>query len=187
MKEEKYKLDSFVGGWYINEKICDELVNFFEKSKHRQRPGMCHLGVHPESKISTDIPITGTDSALDNYNKELQKCLLKYIKRYPELNKGDRFSSSISDYQIQKYKPNEGFFVEHYERGSLSVTTRMLVFMTYLNTVEDGGTVFKYQKLTTKAVKGLTLIWPSDFTHTHRGQISKTKEKYIITGWYNFY
>ena len=57
--------------------------------------------------------------------------------------------------------------------------------MTYLNTVENGGTSFKYQNITTQAVKGLTLIWPSDFTHMHKGQISN-QTKYIITGCYNF-
>jgi hypothetical protein len=31
MKEEKFKLDSFIGGWYIDEKICDDLISFFEK------------------------------------------------------------------------------------------------------------------------------------------------------------
>jgi len=30
-----------------------------------------------------------------------------------------------------------------------------------------------------------TVIWPADFTHTHRGIVSKTQEKYIATGWYN--
>ena len=34
--------------------------------------------------------------------------------------------------------------------------------------------------------KGLTIIWPTDFTHTHSGQISKTHEKYIITGWVEY-
>ena len=67
-----------------------------------------------------------------------------------------------------------------------SAIFRHLVFMTYLNTVDDGGTHFYYQKLKTKAKKGLTLIWSSAWTHTHRGIISKTKEKYILTGWYNF-
>jgi hypothetical protein len=33
--------------------------------------------------------------------------------------------------------------------------------MTYLNDVDDGGTDFLYQKLTTPAKKGLTLIWPA--------------------------
>jgi len=187
MKEEKFKLDSFIGGWYINEKVCDELINFFENNKHRQNPGLCSYGVYPEKKISTDISISGYDSALDNYNDELQKCLVEYMKKYPQINQHDRFISTIENYQIQKYKKNEGFFAEHSERGGLSTTKRMLVFMTYLNNVEDGGTIFKYQNITTKAVKGLTVIWPSDFTHIHKGQISKTKEKYIITGWYNYY
>ena len=57
--------------------------------------------------------------------------------------------------------------------------------MTYLNNVPDGGTEFLYQKITTPAKKGLTLIWPSDWTHTHRGQISNEHEKYIATGWYS--
>ena len=56
--------------------------------------------------------------------------------------------------------------------------------MTYLNDVEDGGgKEFKYQKLRFNAKKGTTLIWPPDFTHTHRGVISPTQEKYISTGW----
>ena len=55
--------------------------------------------------------------------------------------------------------------------------------MTYLNTVKNGGTEFYYQKLKVDAVKGLTLIWPSDWTHTHKGVISKKQKKYILTGW----
>ena len=44
----------------------------------------------------------------------------------------------------------------------------------------------KYQNLRVSAKKGTTLIWPTDFTHTHRSQISPTQEKYIATGWYEF-
>ena len=58
--------------------------------------------------------------------------------------------------------------------------------MTYLNNVPNGGTMFKYQKLISPAKKGLTLLWPPDFSHTHKGEISKTHEKYIATGWLNF-
>ena len=42
-----------------------------------------------------------------------------------------------------------------------------------------------YQKLITPAKKGLTLIWPVDFTHIHRGQICN-QEKIITTGWFYF-
>jgi len=59
--------------------------------------------------------------------------------------------------------------------------------MTYLNTIENGGTEFYHQKIKIPCQKGLTLIWPSAWTHLHRGVINKLKEKTIITGWYVFY
>jgi hypothetical protein len=40
------------------------------------------------------------------------------------------------------------------------------------------------QDLAVKPKKGLTLIWPSDWSHTHRGVPSNTEEKIIATGWY---
>ena len=59
--------------------------------------------------------------------------------------------------------------------------------MTYLNTVKKKGeTEFYYQKLKIKPETGLTIIWPSDWTHTHRGITSNTEEKYIVTGWYSY-
>ena len=57
--------------------------------------------------------------------------------------------------------------------------------MLYLNTVKDkGGTEFPYQQKIFSAIKGDLLIWPSDFTHPHRGIVSPTEEKYIATGWF---
>jgi hypothetical protein len=89
---------------------------------------------------------------------------------------------------IQHYKPNEGFYVWHTERtGAERVASRHLVFMTYLNDVDNGGTEFHHQKLITQAEKGLTLIWPADWTFTHRGVISPDQHKYIITGWLDYY
>ena len=96
------------------------------------------------------------------------------------------FFNINTNLNIQHYNINEGLNYYHYERDDLSTCSRNLVFMTYLNEVEDGGTQFKYQNLITPAKKGLTLIWPTDFTHTHRGVISQTKEKYIVTGWYSY-
>ena len=56
----------------------------------------------------------------------------------------------------------------------------------FLNDVPDGGgTEFAYYpEVKIKAKKGLSLIWPTDFTHTHRGIVSQ-HEKWIITGWFN--
>ena len=41
----------------------------------------------------------------------------------------------------------------------------------------------KFQKYNMKPEKGLLLFWPSDFTHTHRGNPPLKETKYIMTGW----
>ena len=32
MKEHKFSLDSFIGGWYISDSICDDLINYFDNN-----------------------------------------------------------------------------------------------------------------------------------------------------------
>jgi hypothetical protein len=92
---------------------------------------------------------------------------------------------------IQKYPAGGGFKVWHHERDRATIPncTRHLVFMTYLNDVkEGGGTEFAHQRevrgeKALKAEKGLTVIWPADWTHTHRGIVAPNEEKIIATGW----
>jgi hypothetical protein len=50
----------------------------------------------------------------------------------------------------------------------------------------SGGTEFLHQELIVQPVKGKSLIWPVDWTHTHRGIPSPTQDKYILTGWFEF-
>jgi hypothetical protein len=182
------KLNNFISGFYIDQKICKKLINVYEKNKDIAEAGVTHNGktkvVNKKCKLSTDLCLT-PNPTYDFYFKELQKCLDQYIKQYSQVNDLSRFRI-VEDCNIQKYKKNEGFFNWHFERGSLHNSSRILVWMTYLNTVSDGGeTEFLYQKLKVKPEAGLTLIWPSEWTHTHKGITSKTQTKYIITGWYN--
>ena len=186
MKEEKFKTDSFIGGWYIDTKVCDELVSYFEENVHRHHSGRVGSGVvEKDTKTSTDMTLYHSDTLLDKYNEQLQFCLEAYMKHYPEVDGLAKFSTGVEDYNIQRYEAGEGFFKWHAEVDSKERMKRCLVFMTYLNNVKKGGTHFKYQNVTTQAKKGLTLIWPAQFTHMHKGQIASSR-KYIITGWYNF-
>lgn len=108
----------------------------------------------------------------------------KYIQEFDYI---DTFKFAHTEHvNIQKYTPPSGGYKKwHCERGSAN--NRMLVWMIYLNTVKDkGGTQFKYLNHTEDAVEGKLLIWPTDFTHLHRGVVSPTEEKYVMTGWYSF-
>jgi len=185
---------SLIGGWIIPKNICDEVINYYKKSNDK-KPGVRYLGGSKESGVSVntdikdsiDVYISGNEVfKLDNYFNCLKECLQNYLQKYTYANNVESFSIN-DDVNIQYYKPNGGFKVWHMENsGSQKNLHRHLVFMTYLNDVPDGGTEFLYQGLKTPAKKGLTVIWPATWTHTHKGEISKTKEKYIITGWYSF-
>jgi|TARA_E500000318_G_scaffold17215_1_gene17448 hypothetical protein len=187
MKKYKLPKDSFIGGWFIPEKVCDRLVSYFNKNKSMVVQGeVGENKIKKQFKESFDIQVFSDnyDPEILEYRQHLQIVLENYIKEYPEVDKYDRFN--VSSFNIQKYPPNGGFKVWHFERGSNYVSNRMLVFMTYLNTIKNGGTHFKYQKRKIPAIKGLTVIWPTDFTHTHKGVITN-KEKMIATGWFALY
>ena len=89
---------------------------------------------------------------------------------------------------MQHYEKGGGFKKWHTERiNSLPGSVyRHLVFMTYLNDVPDGGTEWYHQDLYIPAKKGYTVVWPADWTHFHRGRVSETSEKKIITGWLSY-
>ncbi len=59
--------------------------------------------------------------------------------------------------------------------------------MFYLNDIEEGGeTEFYYQEKKISPKTGRCVIAPSGFTHTHRGNIPKSNDKYILTSWLKF-
>jgi len=182
----------FIGGWYINKNVCTDLIKYFEKSPNK-RPGHLHLqggaGVDKKKKLSTDIIISlgNQDKEILNYYKELTKVVEEYKKKYKYCDVHQDEWAIVEDWNIQRYKPSEGYFAKHYERSGPATVYRHLAFMTYLNDVNDRGqTEFYYQKLKIKPETGLTLIWGTDWTFTHRGIPSKTEIKYIATGWYGY-
>ncbi len=192
----KYKLDkeTLIGGWFMPENLCDDIIKYYNSNKDLQYKGVAGSGgggkphsneANLDTKDSMDMMIyeDNISEPFNSYRILLQECLDNYIEKYEDVNNNRRFNIN-EPYNIQYYKIGGGFKKWHFENAGRR--DRLLAFMTYLNNIEDGGTEFKYQGLTTPAKKGLTLIWPANWTHTHRGQISKTKEKYIVTGWYSF-
>ena len=188
------KNEDFIQTWHIPEQICDAIVEYFKNNPDKHEPGQAITNkqgsvIRKDFKESMDLPIDADywEQPFMDYRIELQKCLDDYVKIYPHLEHVVRFNI-VEGYNIQHYPIGGGFKIEHFERnGSFNKTIkRILVFMTYLNDLDDGGTKFIYQNRIIKAQKGKTVIFPVDWTHTHVGQISQTKEKTIVTGWYSY-
>ena len=179
---------SFIHKDVVSIKTCKEIIKYFEKNSKK----LSHKGVVNDKKVlldikdSTDMSIlpTETKKPFGDYYKQIQLCLNNYISIYNDLENLSHFGI-VEEVNIQKYNPGGGFKRSHCERGYFYNASRLLVFMTYLNTVKDGGTYFKYQDYTTQAEIGNTYIWPAEWTHMHAGVLTN-ETKYIITGWFNF-
>jgi hypothetical protein len=196
MKEHRLNIfDNFIHGVYFDDNsICDKIIDYH--SAGHQFEGV--VGDCSKDDYSSIIDKTAKDSievVLNNnmklyieYFNQLSQCINHYTNKYQYADAYEPWAV-IEQTNIKKYNPEAGYHRYHTERCSAIPpnSTRHLVFMTYLNDVTDEGeTEFYYQKLKVKPEKGLTIIWPADWTFTHRGIPSKTQTKYIVTGWYSY-
>ena len=169
----------------LDTSLCDDLVDYYHKSGEYKQKGVVSGGLRPDSKTSTDVTIfpNSTDKTIVTYLEFVNQALGSYKETFDAFMYPVCFAEGMN---IQYYKPGEGFPKWHCERGMNQSNQRALAFMTYLNDVPDGGTEFKYLDIIAPAKKGLTLIWPTDWTHTHRSQRTRKHEKYIATGWFHY-
>ena len=182
--------DDFIKTYWLSEKLCDDGIQLFKDNIRLATPGKIGYRessfVDHSTKQSMDIHCYPKvfPEYFEQYFDELLPCVKQYIEDYPIL-KQISFGSTES-FKIQWYKPGEAFFGAHAERMVPDTCTRLLTFMTFFNTVEEGGeTEFIYQNKKFKPEKGKTLIWSSEWMHTHRGLPAPNEEKYIATGWLN--
>ena len=63
MKEHKFSLDSFIGGWYISDSICDDLINYFDNNSNKHFKTNTIIG-------KKDV-VDDTRMSLDKYGKLL--------------------------------------------------------------------------------------------------------------------
>ena len=183
----------FIGCWNLeNNKLCNEITNFFENNKNLQKPGVSGMGKNLKIKKTTDIYIYPDNlkktkfEILKQYIDELHKCFLDYQNQWSFL-KSMLKTVYVPGFNIQKYSTGDHFASLHSERTSLDTLHRLFAWMTYLNDVDDGGqTNFSHYGIKIKPEIGKTLIWPAEWTHAHTGEVLKSGKKYMITGWMHF-
>ncbi|QSX28736.1 2OG-Fe(II) oxygenase [Shewanella cyperi] len=118
----------------------------------------------------------------DNYTElgaPRAEALVKYLYRSGTVN-------------VQKYPQKLGGYPHwHSEQfpqpGHNEALHRVVLYMYYLNDVAEGGeTEFYYQQRKFKPTKGTLVIAPAGFTHSHRGNMPLSNDKYIATSWIMF-
>ena len=118
----------------------------------------------------------------------LQVCYEDYTNKYSVLRDNGKIRATVM--KMQRTGPGGGYHVWHGEQGPGTQANRVLVYMVYLNSFEDGDggeTEFLYQRTRVKPEENLMLLWPASYTHAHRGNpVLTDKYKYIVTGWFYY-
>ena len=182
---------NFISGWYNRTEedldLLARLRGHIRMAPDRRQGTMSAGFVDLERKHSFDCTVP--KHLIGQYRSYLQRSVDAYIAQYPWSNGYSAFDMEHPAV-IQQYPPGGHFQVWHCERAGSSprISSRHLVFMTYLNTVDNGSghTEFVHQKLSIQPEEGLTVIWPADWTFTHRGSPVEAFDKLIVTGWLRY-
>ena len=167
--------------------VCEGIVDFYYNNDNYKTHEGSHSGGQKDSDIkesvdlSCNVDYSEFDSRIGQYFQHLDRQIKVYFNKFERSHMPCRITDKFN---IQWYPPGGGYKVWHFERTEKRHSVkRHLVWMTYLTDNPDGGTEFLYQDLYVPAEKGKTLIWPAEWTHTHRSRPDTKYEKMIITGW----
>lgn len=176
---------------------CKQLIDLFELADTPKLPGV--IGTRREmnpnikhtleykiqSIISPESQWYGIDSVINSVlSPTISDYTLEINANIPVIRHTELVDTG---FQIQKYKANEGHYQEYHNDFSVFDKNpqyyRILTFIFYLNTVDEGGETEFWRKYKIKPVAGRLVIFPASWTYPHCGLMPISHDKYIITGW----
>lgn len=151
------------------------LVEYMNKYRMLLVGAMSPMVVHPATGQPVQLDIDNFDECGTPHIGELMRTMY----RAGQLN-------------VQKYLQSSGGYHHWHseiypQNASCESLHRALLFQFYLNNVAEGGeTEFFYQNRKIEARQGRLIIAPAGFTHTHKGHVARSGDKYIATSWILF-
>lgn len=189
MNFEKYEFIGFIGVFenYFQNTYFQDVINYYKllSELHIQQQDSNPKHWKDDEQLYFLDPSTINTLHPQYVNHFLDVLWKKILPIYTE-----RFSIlqeqtyKIDQIKMKKIVPGGGFHQWHYEALNHD-SRRRIVVQLYMNDIDDAGeTEFLYQNIRVKPKKNKLVVWPADWTHTHRGNppIGST-DKYILTTW----
>lgn len=189
MNFEKYEFQGFIGIFenYFQNSYFQDVIAYYDKiselSLHQQDTVPKHWK-NDEQLYMLDPKVISTlhPQYVNHFLEVLWKKIMPiYVDKFSILQ--DR-TYKVEQIKMKKIVPGGGFHQWHYEALGED-SKRKIVVQLYMNDIDEAGeTEFLYQNTRISPKKNKLLMWPADWTHTHRGNppIGNTN-KYILTTW----
>ena len=190
--EITFKKEGFIGIFdnVFEDEYIDELIKFFESKDGRN---------FVQSSTAHGIPKTDRD--MDEMHladpMTIQRVPPMFTEHFFQRLWNHIYPLYVSEFSVlqtmkmegdglkmKRIKPGGGFHAWHCE-GMGKTPQRRIVVQLYMNDIDEAGeTEFLYQQKRISPKKNRLLLWPADWTHTHRGNPPiGDKDKYILTTW----
>lgn len=185
------QIENFIGVFpdLYTEDYCDSVIDLFHKSCSAGFGYKHSWNVDRQDSVVFSNDCLDMEHGGEKYGHFLSvfwsKAYKEYTKKYGVLDRSGKHA--IFSCKLQKTEVSEGFHAFHFDANPKNLSNRILVFLLYLNDVDEGGeTEFLYMPKRVKPKKGTLLVFPASFTHTHRGNPPISNTKYVLTGWVEF-
>ena len=112
--EKKFEVDAqtFIGGWYMSEEICDQILDLYNNNKSLHEPGVVGTDIinedgkvtsrphiDAEAKKCTQLRVLKNAQQLSLYNIHLQAILDSYKQKY-------EWADQVKYYKIEYHDPH---------------------------------------------------------------------------------
>jgi hypothetical protein len=173
----------------LSKETCQGIIDLFESLP--QHKGITGGGLNMDIKRTFEIKIQG--NVWKEYDTILCESLYRAVDDYSiqlinKCNNASLTNKTLTDsgYQIQKYIKYDGFYKWHSdEKINNENSSRTITFLWYLNDIEEGGETYFYNGKV-KPEAGKLILFPATWTYNHKGNMPKSHDKYIITGWISY-
>ena len=184
--------------------ICTDIIQLYENENTDSKyEGLVLSGLNKNIKDTVDFVIPLNNEKWYKYHKLLNNELSINLKKYiSNLNNNEEFKNidQLSNltyvffedtklltnvFMVQKYTQNVGKYIYHndFRIEKAENKYRVITFLWYLNTVEEGGETSFGEDFKIKPEIGKLLLFPASWTYPHAGKMPISSNKYIITGW----
>ena len=167
----------------LSDEVCNSLIKYM-KNEASTYIGRTSSGIDLKVKDSLDCWVKDKD-LINELDKSLHTNMLNYYDTFSIEGDYKKYTK-VDKYLMHSFKkPHQGYHDWHMDRTFIKKNkSKQLVSMWYLNDVEEGGeTEFLYQELKIKPERGTQIIFPADWTHTHKGNKPISNDKYIVNQW----
>jgi hypothetical protein len=158
---------------FISEQECSYIINLFKDKTEKQIiNGINYYHIPEDDYKKLDFLVPKITSSFNNYSNKF-----KEIKNYLD------GSLVLTELKFKHFKPGNFFENWHWEH-SYKDPLRVVGLTIYLSD-HNCGTEF-LDGSTILSRKGRMTIFPSSFTHTHKGQLCPDhKDRYLFTAYFH--